>query len=80
MRPGVGEVGGGRPSPGGPAAAASAGIAWGSARARWVLAATVGASALAMLDATMVNVALPAIGADLGPGSPACSGRSTPTP
>ena len=34
-------------------------------QARWVLGATVGASGLAMLDATTVNVALPAIGADL---------------
>jgi EmrB/QacA subfamily drug resistance transporter len=43
-----------------------AGMRWGTAPARWVLAATVGASAVAMLDATTVNVALPTIGADLG--------------
>ncbi|MFP5219274.1 MAG: MFS transporter [Actinomycetes bacterium] len=36
------------------------------ARGRWVLAATVLGSAVAFLDATVVNVALPAIGADLG--------------
>lgn len=42
------------------------GIRWGTARARWVLAATVGGSGVAMLDATTVNVALPALGEDLG--------------
>ena len=46
-------------------AAGYAGIRWGTPQARWVLGATVGASGLAMLDATTVNVALPAIGADL---------------
>jgi EmrB/QacA subfamily drug resistance transporter len=44
------------------------GIQWGSRQARWIIAATVGASALAMLDATAVNVALPAIGSDLRAG------------
>ncbi|HEY1955995.1 MAG TPA: MFS transporter [Polyangiaceae bacterium] len=39
-----------------------------SARGRWVLAATVLGSALASLDATVVNIALPAIGHDLGGG------------
>lgn len=48
------------------AAAAPSGIAWGTPAARWVLGATVGASGLAFLDATTVNVALPAIGAELG--------------
>jgi len=33
---------------------------------RWVLAATVLGSGMAMLDATVVNIALPAIGRDLG--------------
>jgi EmrB/QacA subfamily drug resistance transporter len=47
-------------------AAVFAGIRWGTPQARWILGATVGASGLAMLDATTVNVALPAIGADLG--------------
>lgn len=40
-------------------------IQWGTARARWVLAATVGGSGVAMLDATTVNVALPALGEEL---------------
>ncbi|OZD79915.1 MFS transporter [Rhodococcus sp. 05-339-2] len=39
-----------------------------SARGRWIVAATVLGSALAMLDATVVNIALPAIGRDLGAG------------
>ena len=46
-------------------APASHDIAWGTARARWILAATVGASAMALLDSTTTNVALPAIGQDL---------------
>ncbi|MCA1005294.1 MFS transporter [Rhodococcus hoagii] len=37
-----------------------------SARGRWVVAATVLGSSLAMLDGTVVNVALPRIGEDLG--------------
>ncbi|HEX2179813.1 MAG TPA: MFS transporter [Actinomycetota bacterium] len=41
-------------------------IRWGTAGARWTLAATVGGSGVAMLDATTVNVALPALGEDLG--------------
>jgi EmrB/QacA subfamily drug resistance transporter len=40
----------------------------GSARARWVLAVTVLGSGLAMLDATVVNVALARIGDDLHAG------------
>ncbi|MDV8025110.1 MFS transporter [Rhodococcus sp. IEGM 1330] len=43
-------------------------IAVSSARGRWIVAATVLGSALAMLDATVVNIALPAIGRDLGSG------------
>lgn len=39
-----------------------------STRGRIALVAAVGASAMAMLDATVVNVALPRIGADLGGG------------
>ena len=35
---------------------------------RWVLAATVLGSSIAFLDATVVNIALPAIGSDLGGG------------
>jgi EmrB/QacA subfamily drug resistance transporter len=40
-------------------------LAYGTARARWVLLATVLASGMTMLDGTVVNVALPAIGRDL---------------
>jgi len=39
-----------------------------SARGKWVLAATVLGSGLAQLDGTVVNVALPRIGEDLGGG------------
>lgn len=41
-------------------------ITWGTPAARWVLLATVTGSGLAFLDATTVNVALPAIGTELG--------------
>ena len=40
-------------------------IAFGTARARWVLAATALGSGMAFLDGTVVNVALPKIGEDL---------------
>jgi len=40
-------------------------LVYGSARGRWVLAATVLGSGLAFIDATVVNVALPRIGEDL---------------
>jgi EmrB/QacA subfamily drug resistance transporter len=43
---------------------ATAGLELHSAKGRIALAATVGASAMAMLDATVVNVALPHIGED----------------
>src|SRR5919199_857408 len=46
----------------------AAGLALGSSAGRWVLAATVLGSGMAALDATVVNVALPAIGRDLGTG------------
>ena len=49
-----------------PAAPATDPVALGTARGRWVLAATVLASVMAFLDATAVNVALPSIGAELG--------------
>jgi EmrB/QacA subfamily drug resistance transporter len=39
-----------------------------SARGRWVVVATILGSAMASLDATVVNIALPRIGADLGGG------------
>ena len=45
-----------------------AGLSLDEARGRWVLLATVLGSGLAFLDATVVNVALPAIGADLDAG------------
>ncbi|QNG20356.1 MFS transporter [Rhodococcus triatomae] len=44
----------------------SPGLALHSRRGRWVVAATVLGSSLAMLDGTIVNVALPHIGEDLG--------------
>jgi EmrB/QacA subfamily drug resistance transporter len=43
-------------------------IAFGTARARWVLAATALGSGMAFLDGTVVNVALPAMGEDLNAG------------
>ena len=41
-------------------------VAMGEPRGRWVLAATVLGSGIALLDSTIVNVALPTIGRDLG--------------
>ena len=41
-------------------------LSYGEPAGRWVLAATVLGSSVAFLDATVVNIALPAIGADLG--------------
>ncbi|MFD5831035.1 MFS transporter [Lentzea sp. NPDC060358] len=41
-------------------------IAWGTPRARAVLATTILGSGMAMLDGTIVNVALPRIGAEFG--------------
>lgn len=43
-------------------------LTWGTPQARGTIAATVGASALALLDTTSVNVALPTIGRQLGAG------------
>ncbi len=43
-------------------------LLYASARGKWVLAATVLGSGLAQLDGTVVNVALPRIGEDLGGG------------
>src|SRR4051812_11977197 len=43
-------------------------IAFGTARGRWVLAATALGSGMAFLDGTVVNVALPAMGEDLTAG------------
>jgi EmrB/QacA subfamily drug resistance transporter len=41
-------------------------IHYGSARGWWVLVATIGGSSIAFLDSTVVNVALPVLGDDLG--------------
>src|SRR4051794_2095500 len=41
-------------------------VRYGTAAGRWVLLATVLGSSLAFVDATVVNIALPAIGRDLG--------------
>ena len=43
-------------------------LALGSPAGRWLLAATVLGSGMALLDTTTVTVALPAIGRDLGGG------------
>ncbi|HEX6518533.1 MAG TPA: MFS transporter [Streptosporangiaceae bacterium] len=48
-----------------PPAEAPGAIRLGSKQGRWVIAATVLGSSMAMLDATVVNVALPTIGKDL---------------
>ncbi len=45
---------------------ATADLQMGTARGRWVLLATVLGSSVALLDATVVTVALPALGSDLG--------------
>jgi EmrB/QacA subfamily drug resistance transporter len=47
-------------------AAESAGVAYGSKPGRWVLLVAVLGSGMAFLDSTVVNVALPTIGRDLG--------------
>jgi EmrB/QacA subfamily drug resistance transporter len=44
------------------------GLSYGSARGRWVIVATVLGSGMAFLDSTVVNIALPRIGTDLGIG------------
>lgn len=46
--------------------ATAAPLSWSEPRARWTLLATVLGSGMAFLDATVVNIALPAIGEDLG--------------
>ncbi len=47
-------------------ASPAAAIALNARAGRWIVAATVTASGVALLDSTVVNVALPQIGADLG--------------
>jgi EmrB/QacA subfamily drug resistance transporter len=44
-------------------------VRYGQPAGRWVLLATVLGSALAFIDATVVNIALPRLGADLGAGA-----------
>ena len=61
------------------AAARTAGLRLSSARGRWVVAATVLGSGMSALDATVVGIALPAIGRDFTPAWAACSGWWTPT-
>src|SRR5947209_6152018 len=46
----------------------SAGARMGTPAGRWVLLATIAGSGMAMLDATVVNIALPSIGRDFGTG------------
>ncbi|MET9885472.1 MFS transporter [Streptomyces sp. NPDC006430] len=54
------------PAPGAPAnGPAAPDVALASARGRWILLATVLGSTMALLDSTVVNVALPHIGEDL---------------
>ncbi|MGW2343361.1 MFS transporter [Streptomyces sp. NPDC001661] len=50
----------------GPTPDAAPGVRLSSARGRWILACVVLASGMAMLDGTVVNVALPTMGRDLG--------------
>ena len=50
----------------GPTTTATAPLGLGTASGRWLLLVTVLASTMAFLDATAVNVALPAIGSELG--------------
>ena len=54
-------------------------IASGTPQGRWVLTAAVLGSGMAMLDGTVVNIALRNVGRDLGATVPSCSGWSTPT-
>jgi len=49
-----------------PPSAGADGVRLGTAAGRWVLLATILGSGLASIDATVINVALPAIGTDLG--------------
>src|SRR5205085_11941184 len=49
-------------------ASTDTGLTYTSARGRWVILATVLGSGMAFLDSTVVNIALPRIGTDLGIG------------
>ncbi|MDQ4102753.1 MAG: MFS transporter, partial [Actinomycetota bacterium] len=44
----------------------SAGARMGTPAGRWVLLATISGSGMALLDATVVNIALPSIASDFG--------------
>ncbi len=44
---------------------AGADVSWGTAQARWILLATILGSSMALLDSTVVNVALPTLGREL---------------
>ncbi len=57
--------------PAGRGATAATPLEWGQPQARWVLTATVLGAALTFIDATVVNLALPHLAADLGAGSEA---------
>jgi len=50
----------------GSAPAAAGGVAYGSAAGRWIMLVSILGSAMVGIDATVVNVALPAMGRDLG--------------
>jgi len=50
----------------GPSITGDEAVTWGTPAARWILLATVLGSGIAFLDATVVNVALPTIGTELG--------------
>jgi EmrB/QacA subfamily drug resistance transporter len=64
--PAGGTAGEGSPPP--PSSPPAGALPLGDVRGRWVLAATILGSAVASLDATVVNVALPALGRDLHAG------------
>jgi hypothetical protein len=65
--------------PAAPQTADPTGLRLSTARGRWVVTATVLGSGMAALDATVVGIALPAIGRNFTPAWPACSGWSTRT-
>ena len=55
------------------------GLRTGTAAGRWVITACVLGSGMAMLDNTVVTIALPRIAETSAPDSPVSSGRSTAT-
>ncbi|MEU3600586.1 MFS transporter [Streptomyces sp. NPDC006798] len=61
----AGRDGPGGPAPGGAGDAAGGGVRLSTAAGRWVVLTTVLGSSMALLDSTVVNVALPHIGDDL---------------